>query len=99
MKGYNTGQDPSEVEAHIININFIGCPEQERTACSTCDRELFEVIDTVNSDFIWSSTKGCTQCRYGWEQFLYESTTTPGDIIRGCQLRTSYKYRKELIEG
>ena len=96
VKGINTGQSSDDVEPFIVQVNFIGCPEVDRTYCATCDKNMFEIEDTDNSDYIWSNTKGCTQCRYGWEQFLYESSD---DIIRGCQLRTSWEYRDELILG
>ena len=84
ITGLNTGQTSADVEPLVININFIECPEVNQTACTTCNRELFEVVDAVNSDYIWASTKGCTKCRYGWEQYLYPSTETPGEIIRDC---------------
>ena len=81
VKGLNTGQSADDVEAFVIEVNFIGCQDVDRTFCATCDKSQFEVEDTENSEYIWSNTKGCTQCRYGWEQYLYESSD---GIIRGC---------------
>ena len=79
VKGRNTDQAFADVTPALIHVNFIGCAEADTTGCASCDRELFEVVDTINSDYIWSSTRGCTACRYGWEQELYESVTSGGD--------------------